>query len=61
MDRIDKYKRVKEDQQLGKEKAKVIPQEMRDFRLDQFNNNRPWRDFAGQSGSTNIQTVNAVF
>ena len=25
MDRIDKYKRVKEDQQLGKGKAKVIP------------------------------------
>ncbi|XP_050249068.1 uncharacterized protein LOC126696352 [Quercus robur] len=34
MDRIDKYKRVKEDQQLGKRKAKVIPQEMRDFRSD---------------------------
>ena len=25
MDRIDKYKRVEEDQQLGKGKAKVIP------------------------------------
>ena len=25
MDRIDKYKRVEEDQQQGKEKAKVIP------------------------------------
>ena len=25
MDRIDKYKRVKEDQQLGKGKAKVVP------------------------------------
>ena len=25
MDRIDKYKRVKEDQQQGKGKAKVIP------------------------------------
>ena len=32
MDRIDKYKRVKEDQQQGKGKAKVISQEMRDFR-----------------------------
>ena len=29
MDRIDKYKRVKEDQQQGKGKAKVIPQERR--------------------------------
>ena len=61
MDRIDKYKRVKEDQQLGKGKAKVIPQERRDFKSDQFNNNRPRRDFAGQLGSTNTQTVNAVF
>ena len=34
MDQIDKYKRVEEDQQQGKRKAKVILQEMRDFRLD---------------------------
>ncbi|XP_023924962.2 uncharacterized protein LOC112036392 [Quercus suber] len=34
MDRIDKYKRVEEDQPQGKEKAKVIPQERRDFRSD---------------------------
>ena len=61
MDQIDKYKRVKEDQQLGKGKAKVNPQERRDFKSDQFNNNRPRRDFTGQSGSTNTQTVNAVF
>ena len=61
MDRIDKYKRVEEDQQLGKGKTKVIPQERRDFKSDQFNNNRPRRDFAGQSGSTNTQTVNEVF
>ena len=33
MDRIDKYKRVKEDQQQRKGKAKVILQERRDFRL----------------------------
>ena len=32
MDRIDKYKRVKEDQQQGKGNAKVIPQERRDFK-----------------------------
>ena len=61
MDWIDKYKRVKEDQQLGKGKAKVILQERRDFKSDRINNNRPRRDFAGQSGSTNTQTVNAVF
>ena len=35
MDRIDKYRRIEEDQLQGKGKAKVIPQEMRDFRLDQ--------------------------
>ena len=34
MDRIDKYKRVKEDQLQGKGKAKVIPQEKRDFRSE---------------------------
>ena len=52
MDRIDKYKRVEEDQQQGKGKNKVIPQERRDFRLDRYNNNSPRRDFAGQSRPT---------
>ena len=49
MDRIDEYKQVEENQQQGKRKAKVIPQHKRDFRSDKYNNNRPWRDFAGQS------------
>ena len=40
MNRIDKYKQVEENQQQGKGKAKVIPQEMRDFRSNQYNNNR---------------------
>ena len=39
MDQIDKYKRVEEDQEQGKGKAKVIPQERRDFRSDRYNNN----------------------
>ena len=52
MDQIDKYDRVEENQQQGKGKAKVILQEMTDFRLDRYNNNRPRKDFAGQSGST---------
>ena len=30
MDRIDKYKRIEEDQLQGKGKAKVIPQQRRD-------------------------------
>ena len=52
MDRVDKYRRIKEDQLQGKGKAKVIPQEMRDSRSDRAQNNQPRRDFAGQSGST---------
>ena len=47
MERIDKYKRVKEDQQQGKGKGKVIPQERRNFMSDRYNNNRPRRDFTG--------------
>ena len=61
MDRIDKYKRVEKDQQLGKGKAKIFLQERRDFRFDRFNNNRPRRDFARQSESVDTQAVNAVF
>ena len=61
MDRVDKYKRIEDDQRQGKGKVKVIPQERRDFRSNRYNNNRPRRDYAGQSGSTNIQAVNTVF
>ena len=61
MDQIDKYKRVEENQLQGRGKVKLIPQERRDFRLDQYNNNRLRRDFVGQSGTTNAQIVNAVF
>ena len=61
IDRIDKYKRVEENQQQGKRKGKVILQEMRDFRLDKYNNNRPRRDFIGQSRSMAPQVVNNVF
>ena len=45
MDRIDEYKWVKEGQQQGKGKAKVVSQDRRDSRSDRYNNNRPWRDF----------------
>ena len=61
MDRIDKYKRVEEDQLHGKGKEKVIPQERRDFRSDRYTNNHPRSDFAGQSETTNAQNVRAVF
>ena len=53
MDRIDKYRRIEEDQLQGKGKAKVIPQERRDSRSDRLQNNRPRRDFLGQSASAN--------
>ena len=43
MDRVDKYKRIEDDQQQGKGKAKVIPQERKYFRSDRYNNNRPRR------------------
>ena len=61
MDRIDKYRRIEEDQLQRKGKAKVIPQEKGDSRSDRIQNNRPQRDFAGQFGSTNAQAVNVVF
>ena len=41
MDRIDNYMMIEEDQLLGKGKVKVIPQERRDSRSDQSQNNRP--------------------
>ena len=61
MDWVDKYKRIEDDQQQGKGKAKVIPQERRDFKSDRYSNNRPRRDYVDQSGSNNIQVVGAVF
>ena len=53
MDRIDKYKRIEENQLQGKGKAKVIHQERRDSRSDRSQNNRTRRDFSGQFASTN--------
>ena len=61
MDRIDKYRRIEEDQLQGKGKAKVIHQERRDSRSDRIQNNRPQRDFVVQSGFANAQAVNVVF
>ena len=57
MDRVDKYKRIEDDQQQGKGKAKVVPQERRDFRSDRYNNNWPRRDHVEQPGSNNNQVV----
>ena len=41
IDRINNYKRIEDDQLQGKGKAKVIPQERKDFRSDRYNSNRP--------------------
>ena len=57
MDQIDEYKRVEEDQQQGKEKAKVIPQDRRYFRLERYNNNRHRRYFAGLATTRVVNTV----
>ncbi|XP_030924533.1 uncharacterized protein LOC115951472 [Quercus lobata] len=62
INRIDKYKRVEEDQQTRNGKAKVFPQERRDFRFDRFNSSsRPRREYSEQSVSTGAQAVHAVF
>ena len=61
MDRVDKYKRIEDDQKQGKGKAKVVPQEKRDFRSDRYNNNRSRMDYAEQPRSNNNQVVGAVF
>ena len=39
MDRIDEYKRVEKDQQQGKGKVKVVPQDRRDSKLERYSNN----------------------
>ena len=39
MDRIDKYRRIEDDQLKGKGKTKAIPQERRDPRTDRTQNN----------------------
>ena len=61
IDWVDKYKRIEDDQQQGKGKAKVIPQEIRDFKSDRYNNNRPRRDYADQLGCNSTQIVSAIF
>ena len=61
MDWVDKYKRIEDDQQQGKGKAKVIPQERRDFRSDRYNNNWPRKDYVEQPRSNRTQVVEAVF
>lgn len=50
MDRIDEYKRVEEDQQQGKGKAKANAFNRKDYKVDRYNYNRVKRDFLGFGG-----------
>lgn len=61
MDRIDEYKRVEEDQQQGKGKAKANAFNRKDYKVDRYNYNRVKRDFLGFGGQSTTQTVNIVF
>ncbi|XP_050249126.1 uncharacterized protein LOC126696423 [Quercus robur] len=61
MDQIDEHKRVEDNQQQGKGKAKVIPLDRRDFRFERYNNNRPRRDFSGHAGLPAAQVVSTIF
>ncbi|XP_075673689.1 uncharacterized protein LOC142643020 [Castanea sativa] len=57
-----KYKRVEENQQLGKGKVKVVSQDRRDFRSDKYNYNCSLRDFTKQTRAGIVpQAVNTVF
>ena len=60
MDRIDKYKRLEEDQIQGKGKAKMFP-EKRDPRGGGYHNDRPRRDFPSHATSVGVQLVNSLF
>ena len=60
MDRIDEYKRVKEDQTQGKGKAKAFL-EKRDSRGGGYHSNWPGRDFPNQTSSASAQVVSSLF
>nr|XP_023876607.1 uncharacterized protein LOC111989031 [Quercus suber] len=60
MDRINKYKRVDEDQILGKVKAKMLP-EKRDTQGGGYQGNPPVREFTNQASSMGAQAVNSLF
>ena len=54
MDRINKYKRVEEDQLQGEGKEKIIPLKGNDYRSERYNSNHPRMDFSRQAGQTNM-------
>ena len=60
MDRIDKYKRLEEDQIQGKGKAKMFL-EKRDPQGGGYHNDQSRRDFPSHATSMGIQLVNSLF
>ena len=60
MDRIDKYKRLEEDQIQGKGKAKMFL-EKRDPQGEGYHNDRSRRDFPSHATSMGVQLVNSLF
>ncbi|XP_075633522.1 uncharacterized protein LOC142605981 [Castanea sativa] len=60
MDRIDKYKRVEENQTQGKGNAKALL-EKRDSRGGGYYNNQPRRDVPNQTSSAGAQVINSLF
>ena len=61
MDRIEEYKKVKDDQVQGKGKTKVFTPKQRDPRLDSFGPNRLRREFFNQAPQHNAHAVNSIF
>ena len=60
IDRIDKYKRVEEDQTQGKGKVKTFPKK-RDPRGGGYHSNQPMRDFPNQTSFVGAQVVSSLF
>ncbi|XP_075640680.1 uncharacterized protein LOC142612476 [Castanea sativa] len=60
MDRIDKYKRVEEDQLQSKGKMKVYP-ERKDPRGGGFQGSRPKRDFSSRLMTAETPLINSLF
>ena len=54
MDHIDKYKRVEEDQQQGKGKAKVNTPNRRDYKVGRYNSGTVRRDFPRSGGQSTM-------
>ena len=63
MDRIEDYKRVKDNQNSSKGKTKVFTLDRKDSSLGRFTPSRPKKDFFNQASLSliGLQAVNSVF